>query len=351
MLMRVHRVQSNSCRLFTKAFTTLALMLVFLMTGLGWSDNLKVGIEFTKGNYRIGPGDVLSINVYNQADMTQNDILVRDDGFASFNGVGELPVAGKTIYEVTQDLKERVGELVIDPIINLSLAEGRPGTVYVAGAIKHPGMVQLSTGSGQDGKTQTRTSLKLSNVIASAGGVNLDADLSDVRITQANSDEVIKVNLWNMIKDGASGEDVLLQTGDSVYIPARDNAALSDADMNLLLSSSIGPGTFPIRVIGEVTTPGMYELNSTSPYLNTAVAMAGGYKPGANKKIIAIRRFSGNNATTITLDPSKADTMLHPNDVVFISETGIYKAGRFMETVSKLFSPFTNLATTAFFLR
>lgn len=327
-----------------------AALAITLATGLAWGESLKAGIEYARGNYHIGPGDVLSLHVYHQPDFSQQNILVRDDGFASFNGVGEIPVAGKTLQDVSLILRDRIGELVIDPIVNLSLAQSRPGTVYVAGAVRHPGPVQLQSSSSSSGtetvqKPQTRMPLRLSNVLAGAGGVTLNADLSRVEVTMASTGEVVRVNLWEMISQASGSADLQLQSGDSVYVPALANGAtLSESQQNLLLSSALGPGNFPVRVIGEVTTPGIYQLNSDSPYLNTAIAMAGGYKDSANKKLIAIRRFTDNTPATLYLDPGKSDVMLRPNDVIFISEHSVYKAGRFFETVSKILAPFTNAA-------
>lgn len=174
----------------------------------------------------------------------------------------------------------------------------------------------------------------------------MEADLSRVKVTRGDGSEVIKVNLWNMLKHGSNAEDVVLQSGDSVEIPTLQAMALSDEEYTLLLSSSIGPGTFPVRVIGEVDKPGVYELDGTSPLLNSAIAKAGGYKPGANKKVIAIRRFSGEtNLSTLHVDPNKMDFTLRPNDVVYITEQKIYKSGRYFENVAKILSPFTNASS------
>ncbi len=313
------------------------------------TQNLKGHVQWGDRAYRVGPGDILSISVYHQKEFDQSEILVRPDGYASFNGVGEVYVSGKSLEEIRRELVMAISELVIDPRVTLTISQTRPGAIYLAGAVKRPGMYQLNTQSSKNTPQTTpisRTDLRLSNILANAGGVTMEADLSRVKVTRGDGSEVIKVNLWNMLKHGSNAEDVVLQSGDSVEIPTLQAMALSDEEYTLLLSSSIGPGTFPVRVIGEVDKPGVYELDGTSPLLNSAIAKAGGYKPGANKKVIAIRRFSGEtNLSTLHVDPNKMDFTLRPNDVVYITEQKIYKSGRYFENVAKILSPFTNASS------
>lgn len=323
----------------------------------GWAQGLTGQLQFAESTYRINVGDILSLNVYNQPDLSHTGILVRSDGNASFNGIGEVHVAGKTVREVADLLESQLLELVRDPRVSLMVTESKPPTIYLAGAVMRPGTLQAGTSnaasaSESEARSSSASSLRmdfrLSSVLAAAGGVKLNADLANVMITR-DSQPFKTVNLWNMLKDGSNESDVMLQNGDSVFIPELPDQALDDETYRLLLASSIGPRVFPVRLIGEVKTPGVYELNGTSPYLASALAKGGGFTDGANRKVVAIRRFSAENKfSNLFIDPNKHDFMLRPNDVVFISEMKAYRAGRFAETVSKVLSPFTNAASTAF---
>jgi protein involved in polysaccharide export with SLBB domain len=317
-------------------------------------------LHFAEGTYRINVGDVLSLNVYNQSDLSSTSILVRSDGNASFNGVGEVQVAGKTIREASQIIEGQLRELVRDPKVSLTVAESTPPTVYLAGAVVHPGMLQAgnahttstteseSNKGGSNAASTSRMDFRLSNVLSAAGGVKLTADLANVIITR-DGHPYRTVNLWNMLKQGDTDQDMMLQNGDSVYIPDLPEQALDDATYQLLLSSTVGPRTFPVRIIGEVKLPGVYELNGTSPFLNSAIAKGGGYNLGANRKVIAIRRFTGETKfSTLYVDPNKFDFTLRPNDVVYVSELKTYETGRFAENASRILSPFSSLTSTIF---
>jgi len=312
---------------------------------------IKAGVQYSADSYRIGPGDVLSVQVYNQPDLAQESILVRDDGMATFNTVGDVFIAGKTLTEATQDVRLKLSDLVIDPIVTISISQAKPSTVYLAGAVNHPGMYQISsnTTKGAGGTSAVaRTDFRLSNILSNSGGLALNADLSQVEIRRERSGEVTIVNLWQMIKEGDQSVDMYLQSGDAIYVPQlAKGIAMSDDDYNTLLKSPIGPGSFPVRVIGGVTSPGIYDLVGNSPLLNSAIAKAGGYKQSGRTNNAAIRRFdtSGEKATTMILDPEKDDIVLHPNDIVFVPEKATYKAAQFMETVAKVFSPFSSASS------
>lgn len=356
-----HSILTAIRRLMTNALT--ALLIASLPLECSHAENLTGQLQFAEGTYRINVGDMLSVNIYNQPDLSSSGILVRSDGNATFNGVGEIQVAGKTIREAATLLESQVRELVRDPRVTLTVTESKPPTVYLAGAVMHPGVLQAGTTNSSsagtadaDGKSSggssstvsSRMDFRISNVLAAAGGVKLSADLANVMITRDNQ-PYKTINLWDMLKKGENSADIMLQNGDSVYIPELPEQALDDETYQLLLSSAIGPKTFPIRIIGEVKQPGVYELNGTSPYLNSAIAKSGGYNLGANRKVVALRRFTSQDKfSTLMIDPDKHDFMLRPNDVIYVSELKTYQAGRFAENVSKVLSPFTSTANAFF---
>lgn len=354
-----------------RQFIAIIITTLLVLAGLSSAsaENITGQLQFAEGSYRINVGDILSVNVYNQPDLSANGILVRSDGNASFNGVGEIQVAGKTIREASLLLDSQIRELVKEPRVTLTVSEIRPPSVYLAGAVMRPGMLQagntnaiVSNGgsnanntNGSSTSAQTNSSIsanrmdfRLSSVLAAAGGAKLNADLANVTVTRDG--ELFKtVNLWNLLKSGSPQEDLVLQNGDSVYIPELPYQALDDETYRLLLSSAIGPQVFPVRIIGDVKTPGVYDLNSASPFLNSAIAKGGGYNYGANRNVVAIRRFTGENKfTTLHIDPQRHDFMLRPNDVIFVSEQKVYKAGRFGENAAKILSPFTSASSAVF---
>ena len=103
--------------------------------------------------------------------------------------------------------------------LDMPLAEGSvvyvPGpirfTVSVAGAVDHPGDVQVNEGD------------RLSMVIAKAGNSqNAQADLNHIHLIRMGADgkqTTTEVNLYLVLKGGDPNADVAVEKGDVVYVP------------------------------------------------------------------------------------------------------------------------------------
>jgi len=315
-------------------------------------DPLNGRLVYENKRYLLGPGDMLRLEVLGEPEYTQSEILINPDGYAAILGVGEIDMKGRTMTQVSEEIVSILDATLVDPQISLTLVKTKPALVYLSGAVMQPGMVQVATDTNTTSlhvnstNPLSRTDMRLTNILANAGGVALNADLSNVQIKDVGTGKITTVNLWQVLKNGLTEQDLFINSGDAIYIPTLDQMALSDEEYELLLKSSIGPKQFKVRVIGEAKTPGLYELEGDSPYLTSALVKAGGFAPQANKTHIAIRRFTAENQfTTLFISPDKADVTLRPNDVVYIAENKVYKSGRFMEQVSNIFKPFQTISS------
>jgi protein involved in polysaccharide export with SLBB domain len=299
----------------------------------------------TSSPYLLGPGDILSMSVYNQEDLAQASIKVRADGYATFNLVGDIFVAGKSMEDLAKELELALSEFMVRPKVSVRLDANRPGTVYVAGAVFRPGMYQIVGDPAltrfQQTVIDTRYDFRLSTALANAGGVMANADIGHVQIRRADTGQVDLLDLWPMIRTGESKSDYFLQPGDGVFIPSLPNLALSDDDYHLLMRSIIAPRSVPIRVIGWVNKQGVVQIDGISPYVTTAISLAEGFQPTAMRNLVVIgRKVDDEHTTLIKVDPRKHDLLLRPNDVVYIPEQKIFKGGRHMANLAQYISPY-----------
>lgn len=311
-------------------------------------------LTYQTKRYRLGAGDTLKLEVLGEPDYTQDNILINPDGYTSILGVGEIDMGGRTVSEVQQEITAILERTLVSPQVSVSIVKTKPGMVYLSGAVQKPGMVQFATDSHNTNvhvNSQTPlalTNMRLTNILANAGGVQLNADLSNVQVRDIGSGVVTTVDLWAVLKNGMAEQDLFVNSGDAIFIPQLPQMALDEEEYQLLLRSAIGPKNFNVRVIGEVSTPGLLELDGRSPFLNSAIAKAGGFAPQANKHQIAIRRFTTEEQfSTFFVSPDKMDITLRPNDVVYISERRVYQSGRFMEQVASILKPFQTVASVA----
>ena len=330
-----------------------AVLCVSVQTGMAIADvPLSAHVSYNVSRtYRVGAGDLLTINVYPQTEYSAQDVLVRSDGTASFPIIGQVKVTGKTLEELQQDIEAQLNQTIRNYKVTIAVANTRPAVFYLSGAVKKPGPLELVTDSHESNRVgmvdaTRRTEQSLMNILANAGGVKLNADLSNVQVKNSETGEIDSINLWKVLKEADARQNPWLNPGDSVYIPELPQGELMpDDEFKLLANSIIGPKSFPVRVMGEVAHPNLVQMEGETPLLSTAIALSGGFTPQGLQKAVAVRRFTDeHHFTTLLIDATKNDFTLRPNDIVYVGESKIYKAGRYMEQVSHILQPFQEAA-------
>ena len=326
--------------------------------------------DFAGNNrYTIQPGDIISVTVYGEPDLAQPEIVVRPDGYATIDPVGEVYVEGFDIQSLTKELSGKFANYINEPIISLNIKEINPPSVYIFGAVQKPGnyqqMTQVSKYFADSKNPIVRTDFSLTNVIANAGGLANDADISNITVTSADKKEK-KVNLWRFLKDGDVSQNLRMRTGDVISVPALKSSLINpdfkagtdmrtgdvisvpalksglinDDDYKLLARTSLAPESFPVRVVGEVQRGGTFNLTGESPYLNTVIANASGYTIEGNKSVVVVYRKAANDKLArIFVNPFKQDFVLRPNDVVEVRKRTLSKFVYGADYIVKLLTP------------
>ncbi len=161
--------------------------------------------------YKINSGDVLSVHVWNEDNVSQKEILVRPDGRISIPIVGEVVVAGKSIAAVKDELSARLSTILIDkPVVTVSIIQLSGNTVFVLGKVAHPGQFIIL------GK------LDVTQALALAGGTTTFAQEGDIKVLRRDHEGTQKAISFNYgkIVNGKNLEDnILIQSGDVVIVP------------------------------------------------------------------------------------------------------------------------------------
>lgn len=178
-------------------------------------------------NYRIGPNDVLSVEVL-QAPELKREGAVDAAGNFSLPVVGDVMVGGKTPSEVRTLIADKLrGGYLLDPQVSVNITEARSQTVTVDGAVNAPGMYPV-TGR-----------MTLQQAVASARGAQRVADLDTV-IVFRDIDQKRQAALFslNAIRSGQQ-PDPQIYANDIVVVG--ENAVLGFfSDLRLLPT----PGSF-----------------------------------------------------------------------------------------------------------
>lgn len=176
-------------------------------------------------DYTIEVGDVLSISVWEEADLKQ-EVIVRPDGKISFPLAGDVPAFHLTFTQLREELSKRLSEYIRDPIVSISLRKMGGKKIIILGEVGRPGVYSVS------GK---RTVLE---AIALANGFTPNAVPSSVILIKGGlqSPEGMRLNLSHAIKKTDMSQNIALQSEDIVYVPKK-----FIADVNYFVSQILGP--------------------------------------------------------------------------------------------------------------
>ncbi len=92
--------------------------------------------------YLVAPGDVLSLFVWKETDLTR-EVTVGVDGRISVPLVGDVEAEGKTTTELTADLRERLSRFLSAPSVTVGVKQSNNSSFYVVGRVIKPGEYPL----------------------------------------------------------------------------------------------------------------------------------------------------------------------------------------------------------------
>jgi polysaccharide biosynthesis/export protein len=159
--------------------------------------------------YIIGANDVLSVNVWNEPNLTRL-VTVRSDGKISLPLVGELQAAGRTPAQLDDDIAVILKNYIKDPQVAVIVQEIKSQNFNVLGEVTRPGTYPLIAGT------------TIVDAIAMAGGFKDFAKKKGVYILRQNpsgEDARIAFNYSDYIKGKNTSQNIKLQPHDTVIVP------------------------------------------------------------------------------------------------------------------------------------
>lgn len=291
---------------------------------------LDVQTKASEGRYRLGPGDVISVTIFNVPEFSGEQQILTD-GTVTLSLLGSLSVAGLTLREASDLLTTQYSEFLNSPIVNVSLTTARPPRVAVLGEVETPG--PHIYGSQPDEALANVVAPTVVELIQTAGGITTQADVRNVQVRRPSvdgPDEVIDVDLWSlMVGDGVSSDPVVFD-GDTIFVPtASDN--VPDDEVFLLSASNLSPETIDIIVVGEVKAPGPITVPSNTP-LHQALFLGGDFlRPRANTNQIGLIRLNPDGTVVRSQVPidfnadvnDVSNPTLQDNDIIIVGKSGL----------------------------
>jgi polysaccharide export outer membrane protein len=245
-------------------------------------------------DYVIGPQDVVTVTVYDHADLTGN-FTVDSDGSLTFPLIGRVKAAGLTLREFEDTLTKGLADGYLkNPQVSVTIGEYKSQRVFVMGEVRAPGAYQL-TGD-----------MTIIEALAKAGGTT-QAAAEDVLIVRPNAgataegparvddteSEVLHANIREL-QSGSLSQNLTLRDGDTIVV----NKAQS------------------VYVFGQVRAPGAYPIERGTTVLQ-ALSLAGGVTDrGSTGRIKIVRTVDGKKKELKV----KLTDVVEPGDTVIVAE-------------------------------
>lgn len=271
--------------------------------------------DASDSSYRIGPGDVLDIRVFNRPQLSRDAVRVDARGMITMPLMGELHAACKPEQQLAGEIANRYLEWLKKPEVDVFIKEYNSKPVAVIGAVNSPGQFQL------------KRRVRLLELITFAGGPQ------DRAGTVVQVIHMLNQSICEGVAPSASGSDP----------PAADDGNLVDQiDLRDMRSGSPQANPFArpgdivivaeapqVYIVGNVLRPSAIPLKEQVT-VTQAIAMAGGLMPDTRKEDVRIiRRAPGSGQKTEIQIDLKAiekrqaeDVAVQANDIIDVPASG-----------------------------
>lgn len=239
----------------------------------------------TPPNYQLGPGDEVIIDIWG-ASQTSIRQTITPDGTINMQELGPIYLSGMTVEEANRFLKNKLGTVFSNENnqIQVTLGNTRTIQINIMGEVVQPGTYALSAFS------------TVFHALYRAGGVNDIGSLRNVQLVR-NGKKIAAVDVYDFIMQGKIKDDIRLQEGDVIIVPAYDML---------------------VKMSGNVKRPMRFEMKKDET-LTALIKYAGGFNADAYSKSVRMVRQNGMEYEVKTVDEMDYSVcQLRDGDVVTV---------------------------------
>ena len=212
-------------------------------------------------DYRIGPGDLLDIQLFGQRNESFSLVISRE-GMIRFPGIGPINAfeKGTSFIELKNHLKEKILKQLGEGVqTSISLGAFRSIRIFLLGEVRKQGAYTVSALS---------TTI---NALLSCGGIKETGSLRKIQLKRAGN-LVATLDLYDLLLEGDTSEDQALQPGDVIFVPVVEKQ---------------------VTISGAVKRPAKYEILGGET-LSQVVDIAGGTNARSALDLIRLERLNSD---------------------------------------------------------
>lgn len=165
-------------------------------------------------DYIIGPADTITIHVWNNPELSAEDIQVRPDGRITIPLVRDMVAVGKSPTQLEQDIRTVLIEYIETPIVSVILNES-------IGELSQ--QIRITGAGAQPAALPYRANMTLLDALIAVGGLGEFAAGNRATLTrydvQAGENRLYRLRLKDLLDKGDASANVALKPGDTISIP------------------------------------------------------------------------------------------------------------------------------------
>jgi polysaccharide export outer membrane protein len=159
-------------------------------------------------DYKIGPQDVVRIDVWKEQDISRT-IPVRPDGKISLPLLNDVQASGLTAMQLAESLRESLAKYLTNPQVTVTVTDILSRRVYITGEVMHGGALPILP------------NMTVLQALSSAGGFTQFARPKNIYILRNEDGKQVKhpFNYKEVVKGKLAEQNILLQPGDVIVVP------------------------------------------------------------------------------------------------------------------------------------
>lgn len=161
-----------------------------------------------EAEYKIGPQDVLRIDVWKEPEITRT-IPVRPDGKVSLPLLNDVQAAGLTAVELANSIRDSLKKFINNPQVTVTVTEINSRRIYVTGEVTRPGAMPLLP------------NMTVLQALSSSGGFTQFARIKNIYVLRQEDGKQVKhpFNYKEVVSGKKPEDNIQLEPGDVIVVP------------------------------------------------------------------------------------------------------------------------------------
>jgi polysaccharide export outer membrane protein len=158
--------------------------------------------------YKIGPQDVLRIDVWREDQLTRT-VPVRPDGKITLPLLNDVQAVGLTPMELAGVIREELKKYITNPQVTVSVTEINSRRIYVNGEVSKAGAYQLLP------------HMTVLQALSGSGGFTAFARIKNIYVLRTENGKPVRLpfNYKEAISGRNPEQNIELQPGDVIVVP------------------------------------------------------------------------------------------------------------------------------------